>query len=87
MRKTTVITLSKTDLEFRDGKWFYKILDRQVIDHQNAQLWESRAQELRSAGMKWREIAAILNTEGFTTKQGLPLSSGQILNRMWYLKK
>lgn len=85
--KRTVITLSKSEFEEIDGKLHYKVLSRKTYAP-NMRPYEARAWELyEGANLSWREVASILNQEGFLTPQGLEITGDQLLKRWDYLKK
>lgn len=85
--KSIIITLSKTEFVEKDGKLYHKEIHREIRDDNKDQPWEERASQLRLEGKKFREIADILNLEGYKTTQGLPIQTGTICNRNWYKSK
>jgi hypothetical protein len=87
--RTLEITLSKNEVVYNEKtkKWHYKELHRKITNHKHSQPWEDRANELRESGLKFREIADVLNDEGFISKQGNKISGHTIIQRLNYLKK
>lgn len=86
--KHRILTLSKTQFEERDGKLYHKVLKvEEFEDEQLLYAWEIRAQELRNQGKTYREIADVLNSEGFRTVQKKLFHPGSLLNRKWYRKQ